>query len=129
MFEMLKQILRTGTVTDKRLQAEAPIRYHGKPLFVSDDCSGCGVCIEECPSGSLGFERTEAETLLVLDLSSCVFCGRCSQVCETGMIQDSGDYRLAVKHKADLLQTVRIPAAAADSAYFHGKGGSDRAKA
>jgi electron transport complex protein RnfB len=57
----------------------------------SDQCSGCGVCIERCQFKALSLP----DTVLIADLKRCVGCGLCILVCPTDALhlkrRDSGE--------------------------------------
>jgi len=44
-----------------------------------DACTGCGVCIDECPADAMVLENE----LVVVDADVCVDCGSCVDVCPT----------------------------------------------
>ena len=48
-------------------------------VIESNNCSGCGVCIERCQFKALSLP----ETVLISDLKRCVGCGLCVIVCPT----------------------------------------------
>jgi len=49
-----------------------------KPRFVSPDrCTGCGVCVRNCPTSSIKIEDGKAK----FDYSSCIGCGECIALC------------------------------------------------
>lgn len=48
----------------------------------ADDCLGCGVCNEACPSEALSVE----DGVCVVDEGSCVDCGACVDECPVGAL-------------------------------------------
>jgi formate hydrogenlyase subunit 6/NADH:ubiquinone oxidoreductase subunit I len=108
MFDILRKIWSTGTVTKKIPFEEAPPRFRGKPIFVSNECTGCEACTSSCPSNSIQFYRNGDSSKLSLSYSSCIFCGICAEVCETQMIQITNEYGLATKNKSYLIQTINV---------------------
>jgi NAD-dependent dihydropyrimidine dehydrogenase PreA subunit len=53
-------------------------------LKIQDElCTGCAVCIEVCPRGTLEIRDRKAT---VVDLDLCMECGACERNCEYGAI-------------------------------------------
>jgi Ni,Fe-hydrogenase III small subunit/formate hydrogenlyase subunit 6/NADH:ubiquinone oxidoreductase subunit I len=76
--------------------------FRGRPEIDRAHCvSGCGDCIEACPTGALTF----GEGRSAIDLGRCIFCDECSSACPTGAISFTRDWRLAGSHRADLILT------------------------
>ena len=49
---------------------------------INDDCTNCGVCESECPSGAI----SEQGSKRVIDPDTCSDCGVCADVCPSGAI-------------------------------------------
>ena len=47
-----------------------------------DRCTGCGVCVDECPEAAITMVRHVA----VVDTGSCTGCGRCTEVCPSNAV-------------------------------------------
>ncbi|GAC92150.1 formate hydrogenlyase complex iron-sulfur subunit [Anoxybacillus flavithermus NBRC 109594] len=104
MFDLVKKIWKTKTVTKTDPLTEAPKRFRGKPMFVSNECTGCRACITSCPAKAITLEQNDDSSTISLSLSyaNCIFCGICAEVCETNTIQITNEYRLATKNKTEL---------------------------
>jgi len=61
------------------------------PWIDSNDCSGCGICVEECPNNAI----TLVQDIAILDQDNCIRCGICHSACP----------REAVKHDSLLIPT------------------------
>ena len=109
MFDLIRKIWQTKTVTKTNLFEEAPSRFRGKPVFTSNECTGCESCVTACPAGAINFHKTADSITLSLSYANCIFCGICAEQCETKMIQVTNEYRLATKKKDNLLITVTTP--------------------
>lgn len=110
MIHILLSRLRQGHRTlpyPKELPA-LPERFRGRPIVDASKCAntsadkapeGCRLCADVCP--------TEAITLRAdvpaVDLGKCLFCPECEAACPAGAIHYSGDHRLAVRDREDLI--------------------------
>jgi Ni,Fe-hydrogenase III small subunit len=78
-----------------------PDRHGGSLRVDAAKCpEGCGECVAVCP--------TQAITQLVpkgitLDLGKCLFCAECVAVCPSGVITQTGDHRMSVRRREDLI--------------------------
>lgn len=49
---------------------------------ITDDCTACGSCIDECPVEAI----TEGDPIYEIDVEACTDCGACCDVCPTEAI-------------------------------------------
>ena len=47
------------------------------PWIRTEDCVGCGVCVQECPVGAISMNGQAA----VIDDKTCIRCGKCHDQC------------------------------------------------
>jgi Ni,Fe-hydrogenase III small subunit/Pyruvate/2-oxoacid:ferredoxin oxidoreductase delta subunit len=92
-----------------------PDRYVGALKVDAIKCvEGCAACVAVCPTQAI--ERPAGKPV-ALDLGRCVFCAACVETCPEGAITPTGDYRMAVRNREDLVlgeaerQQVRLAAA------------------
>jgi len=52
------------------------------PLIFSDNCTGCGSCVDICPVGALTINNGKSS----LDKSKCIGCASCIAVCPSGAL-------------------------------------------
>ena len=109
MFKLLKEAIRTGSVTEGYPFApfEATPGFRGKPEYDAQLCFACAACTMVCPSNALGM-ATDADAgtrTWSFFLGQCIFCARCQEVCPTGAIALSPRFELAVTRRADLSTT------------------------
>jgi Ni,Fe-hydrogenase III small subunit/ferredoxin len=78
---------------------ELPDRFRGRPSIDATQCpDGCRACAEACPTGAVSLtERAR------LDLGKCLFCTDCLLACPEGAIAYTGDHRLAVRERHELV--------------------------
>lgn len=55
-----------------------------KPVIDREECTGCGICIDECPTESLEFDSEDVATLAKPE--TCDGCATCAEVCPTEAI-------------------------------------------
>jgi len=102
MFDIIKKIWKTKTVTKTELLTDAPERFRGKPIVTSNECTGCQACVAACPAKAITFQQDGDAITVSLSYTTCIFCGICAEVCETDTIQATNEYRLATKNKNEL---------------------------
>jgi Ni,Fe-hydrogenase III small subunit/NAD-dependent dihydropyrimidine dehydrogenase PreA subunit len=76
-----------------------PDRFRGRPVIDDAGCpDGCTRCAEACPTGAITINGSAQ-----IDLGKCLFCTDCLEACPEEAISHSGDYRLAVRQREDLV--------------------------
>lgn len=59
--------------------------------FVTNNCIGCGKCLEVCPAGAIRQAETAGEDIII-DRERCTLCGQCAKHCYAGAINIIGRY-------------------------------------
>jgi Ni,Fe-hydrogenase III small subunit/formate hydrogenlyase subunit 6/NADH:ubiquinone oxidoreductase subunit I len=78
-----------------------PDRHGGALKVDAAKCAdGCNACVPVCPTQAI--TRPEGKPV-ALDLGRCIFCAACVEVCPQKAITQTGDYRMAVRHRGDLV--------------------------
>jgi len=87
---------------------KAAEHYRGRLVYHPDLCINCGMCIRVCAPQCI--ERTvkpleggDQEVTFTFDLSSCTFCGTCSDFCGRKSITLSDDYMIVGTKHEDFL--------------------------
>ncbi len=78
-----------------------PDRHGGALRVDASKCAeGCSACLPVCPTEALTRKAGEP---VVLDLGRCTFCSACVEVCPENAITHTGDHRMAVRRREDLV--------------------------
>ena len=56
-------------------------------MATTDNCVGCGVCVEECPSEAIQMK----DGIAVVDQVKCMKCGKCINVCPAQAIRPNSE--------------------------------------
>lgn len=67
--------------TDK---TPAPQRLRGRVIWNKDNCSGCSLCVKDCPAYALELftiDRKAKQFVMRYDLSCCTYCAQCEVSC------------------------------------------------
>lgn len=75
---------------------------HGGALRVdvAKCADGCDACVPVCPTAAI--TRLAARPV-ALDLGRCIFCSECVAACPSEAIVQTGDHRMAVRSREDLI--------------------------
>jgi Ni,Fe-hydrogenase III small subunit/formate hydrogenlyase subunit 6/NADH:ubiquinone oxidoreductase subunit I len=102
--ETIRHRLQRGCQTMAYPDGPAPALpdRHGGALRVDGaKCADvCSVCVPVCPTGAI---TRPMGSPVALDLGKCIFCAACVEVCPPKAIAQTGDHRLAVRRREDLV--------------------------
>ncbi len=56
----------------------------GKPEINADECTGCGICVDECPNECLELDEEDVAKLVKAEI--CDGCATCEESCPTEAI-------------------------------------------
>jgi NADH-quinone oxidoreductase subunit I len=91
-------------------------RFRGHVMLLADpenparnSCIACGICVRNCPSGSIKKvegekregEKRKTATCYLLDFTTCSQCGICVESCTTKSLGFSGDFNCAGYKRED----------------------------
>ena len=135
MYKLTKTRLQQGyrTIPFPAEEPVLPERFRGLPRLPDTPCpADCRVCADACPlqcltrtpqaqggpdipvwSSAIALASKREDTridknvcsTLGIDLGQCVFCGDCASACPHGRLSFSNDYRLATRHREQLVLT------------------------
>ncbi|MBN2542173.1 4Fe-4S binding protein [bacterium] len=57
------------------------------PWIDKNDCTGCGICIEECPVDCIAMEENVAE----IDMKGCIRCALCHDICPVDAVKHDSE--------------------------------------
>lgn len=97
--EAVRALVKGPYTTKFPKQPHVPFeRFRGKPEFHEEDCTGCGACVNVCPSGALSMRDVAGKRILEIRWDICIFCGQCQANCLT-------EKGIILSHKFDLATT------------------------
>jgi formate hydrogenlyase subunit 6/NADH:ubiquinone oxidoreductase subunit I len=83
----------------------APERLRGRLFFDPTACTGCGLCVKDCPARAIELitlDRTARRFVLRYHMDRCIYCGQCVIGCRFNCIKmSSTDWELASLSKKD----------------------------
>ncbi|MDL2261457.1 4Fe-4S binding protein [Methanimicrococcus sp. OttesenSCG-928-J09] len=56
------------------------------PMVNVSECTGCGICVDDCPSGAISLND---DGVSVIDKATCTECGACIDACPAEAITES----------------------------------------
>ena len=78
-----------------------PDRHGGALRVDAAKCAnGCQDCVPVCPTEAI---TRSAGRPVALDLGRCIFCAACIDACPSKAITQTGDHRMAVRSRTDLI--------------------------
>lgn len=70
--------------------ANLPDGYRGAIIFNPEQCTGCGLCVRDCPAEGLALvKKSRDEFRLIHYPARCAYCGQCEDTCRRGAISHS----------------------------------------
>ena len=107
--EAIKAIVKGPYTTRFPKEPHVPFeRFRGRPEFHEEDCTGCGACVQVCPSGALSMEDAGDKRILEIRWDICIFCGQCQANCitEKGIILSQEFDFATTEKRQDLRQEI-----------------------
>lgn len=82
-----------------------PEKLRGRLFWEHNRCSGCGLCVKDCPANALEvitIDRANKRFVMVYHLDKCTYCAQCVVNCRFKCLEmSSTDWELAGLKKKD----------------------------
>jgi formate hydrogenlyase subunit 6/NADH:ubiquinone oxidoreductase subunit I len=77
----------------------APARLRGRVIWDQETCTGCGLCVMDCPAEAIELtvlDKAKKRFIFTYHVDRCTFCAQCRISCRQGCISlSSADWELA----------------------------------
>jgi formate hydrogenlyase subunit 6/NADH:ubiquinone oxidoreductase subunit I len=84
-------------------RVQPPERFRGSLSFDPGACTGCGLCVKDCPSSAIELtilDRAAKRYVMNYHLDRCTFCGQCVVSCKFKCIDlAAGHWELAALNR------------------------------
>lgn len=96
---------KSATVKYPAECCELPVRTRGKVVYSADTCTGCRLCVRDCPANAIDIiviDRKEKRFVMDYQIENCIFCGQCVESCRFDCIDLAGtEWELASTKRDD----------------------------
>lgn len=80
------EVSKTAYLISRDISSNNKESEKNMPAIVNaDECSGCGSCVDECPSEAITLD--EEKGCAVVNQDECVDCGACEEACPSQAIK------------------------------------------
>ena len=76
------------------VRKDAPENLRGKLVWDPEKCTGCQLCVKDCPSSALELlvvDRVNKKFVMRYNVDRCTFCSQCVESCRSGCIEMSDE--------------------------------------
>jgi len=85
-----------------------PEFFRGAILFDPEKCTGCGLCVRDCPAEALEIEKKSREEYKLIHYPArCAYCGQCEDSCRRGAISFSNNLVIATTNGEKLIVVLK----------------------
>ena len=74
------------------VRTEAPVNFRGKLIWDPEKCTGCQLCIKDCPANAIELivlDKVNKKFVMRYNIDRCTFCAQCVVNCRFNCIQMS----------------------------------------
>jgi formate hydrogenlyase subunit 6/NADH:ubiquinone oxidoreductase subunit I len=83
-----------------------PPQFRGRLDFISEKCSGCKLCVRDCPSRAITINKVgDKQFECIIDLDLCIYCAQCVDSCPKDSLAMTPDFELAQLDRGKLKLT------------------------
>ncbi|MBG0770251.1 MAG: 4Fe-4S binding protein [Anaerolineaceae bacterium] len=114
IFEMFGALFsKPETVTYPYTPVELREGFRGALVIDADACTGCGLCVRDCPANGLALIRESREVYQLLHYPArCAYCGQCQVTCPRGAISHSNEMVASTDEPEGLVVVLKTEGAA-----------------
>jgi len=81
---------RPDTVAYPFGELNLPETFRGAIVIEAEKCTGCGLCVRDCPTGALVLEKESRDEFKLIHYPArCAYCSQCENSCRRGAIRHS----------------------------------------
>src|SRR5512143_4046740 len=107
--DLLRSLFRRPATVRYPLERRTPPeRLRGRLRFELSACTGCALCVKDCPAAALELTVADKQNkclVLRYHVDRCTFCAQCVESCKHGCLSLSGgEWELATADKTSLVQ-------------------------
>lgn len=76
------------------VKKDAPENLRGKLIWNPEKCTGCQLCIKDCPSNGIELlvvDKVNKKFVMRYNVDRCTFCAQCVESCRSGCIEMSDE--------------------------------------
>lgn len=98
MFKTIGKIIKYPRLTQDYPQKKPDSSlFLGKPEINAAKCTGCGECVNRCPSGAIVSGADSRD--IGINYDECIFCTLCEEICPVGAVKMTDRFELAEKDR------------------------------
>lgn len=97
-----------GTKRGSARGVKLPKGSRGAIVIQAGQCSGCGLCVRDCPANALILEKESAQKYrLIYYPARCAYCGQCEESCRNNAISHSLDLPETTAKTGEIIQILK----------------------